>query len=65
MTRDAWLTRAEAAIIAGVSERTIDRMLRSGKLTRHKREGWRHVLINPDELADVMHVVPEQRVRAS
>lgn len=60
LTRDAWLTRAEAALVAGVSERTIDRWLRSGTLTKHRRPGWRPVLIDPSELEALMRPVPQR-----
>lgn len=58
MIKEAWLTRADAALLADVSERTIDRWLRSGALTKHKRPGWRTVLIDPNELAARMDAAP-------
>lgn len=44
-----YITRSEAARMARVTPRTIDRWIRAGILTAH-RAGPRRVLINPDEL---------------
>lgn len=49
-----WLTRGQAAARHGIGVRTVDRMLAAGKLTRHRRPGTRHVLIDADELDAAM-----------
>lgn len=55
-TKDRWLTRAEAARRAGISERTLDRWLNNGTLTRHRR--GRAVKVRADELDRVLEPVP-------
>lgn len=45
-----YITRAEAALHARVSPRTIDRWRAEGLLTTH-RKGPRRVRIDPDELS--------------
>lgn len=44
-----WITRDEARVIAGVSQRTIDSMLADGRLTKNK-DGMGRVWIDAAEL---------------
>lgn len=57
-TEKTWLTRREAAQRAGVGLRTIARRLADGKLTRHRDELTRRVLIDADELDAVRKPTP-------
>lgn len=52
-----WRTRKGAAAYAGVSESTIDRWVRDGKLKRHRVEGSRSVRFHTDDLDKLM--IPE------
>jgi len=55
-----WLTRAEAAERAGISLRTVDRMLADGTLTRYRNRS-RRVRINADELENATDLfVPDR-----
>jgi excisionase family DNA binding protein len=56
-TEKTWLTRGQAAARHGIGVRTVDRMLAVGRLTRHRRPGTRHVLIDAAELDAVMEPV--------
>lgn len=55
-----WMTKRQAAARAGVSTRTIDRLLSAGKLTRYRRPGTRHILIDAHQLAAAMAPTPER-----
>ena len=58
---DIWLTRSQAALIAGVSERTIDRWLRDPavdlNIYRPQGAALSTVRISRAELAEVVRVV--------
>lgn len=57
-----WLTRRQAAERAGVSLRTVDRLLADGTLTRVRTRGPVRVLVDADELdrAVPAHSAPEK-----
>jgi excisionase family DNA binding protein len=58
---DRWLSKREAAGLAGVSEKTIDRAIKRGFLRRAKN-GVRRVLIAYSELCRWMNGGKVQRV---
>jgi excisionase family DNA binding protein len=55
-----WLTRGQAAARHGIGIRTVDRMLSTGRLTRHRRPGTRHVLIDAAELDAALEPAPQR-----
>lgn len=55
-----WLTREQAAARADVSTRTIDRLLATGRLTRHRTLGRRRVMIDAHELSATMAPTPQR-----
>lgn len=55
-----WLTRGQAAQRHGIGVRTVDRMLAAGRLTRHRRPGTRHVLIDAAELDAALEPSPQR-----
>jgi hypothetical protein len=51
------LSRADAAAVAGVSLRTMARMLADGKLTKHT-DGLGRVWVDPEELEELITPKP-------
>jgi excisionase family DNA binding protein len=53
MNTATYLTRQEAAARARVTDRTVDRWIRTGRLTRHRSATGR-VWVDPAELARIL-----------
>lgn len=53
-----YVTRAEAADLAGVDTRTVDRWANEGRITRHKVAGRQWVRFRRDEIAAQTEVAP-------
>ncbi len=58
--KPGWISRGQAAGHAGVSVRTVDRMLANGTLTRHRDRLTRRIWIDVDELNRALSPSPER-----
>lgn len=62
---DEFITRAEAADLAGVDTRTIDRWANEGKIVRHKVAGRQWVRFRRAEIEAMTRVEPATRPELS
>jgi excisionase family DNA binding protein len=58
-----YVTRHEAAQLAGVSVRTIDNYIKRGRLGAYHREGMRTIWLRRSDLDEFLTIRPKARTR--
>jgi excisionase family DNA binding protein len=61
MSDNEWITRDEAAELAGVNVRTIDAWANAGRIDRHKVGGMQWVRFNRDQVLAMRQLVPTDK----